>query len=68
MKTVRFTQTMMPYRRGDVAEFEDAIAERIIRKGFAEPVADGGDDAARAGEHAAEPRRRRPARSEDPAP
>jgi hypothetical protein len=66
MRTVRFTQSMMPYRRGDVAEFEDAVAERIIRKGFAETVGGDGEETASAEERPAEPRRRR-ARPEDPA-
>jgi hypothetical protein len=67
MRTVRFTQSMMPYRRGDVAEFEDAVAERIVRKGVAELVPDDETEAASSEERSAEPRRRRTARGEDPA-
>lgn len=64
MRTLRFTHSVMPYRRGD-AVFEDAIAERIIGKGFAEPVGGEGEDTAPVEERPAETRRRRPPRSDD---
>lgn len=67
MRTVRFTQSMMPYRRGDVAMFEDAVAERIIRKGLAEALSHDEPSAAATDEQTAAARKRRVARGEDPA-
>ena len=64
MRMVRFTQSMMPYRRGDVAAFEDPVADRIIRKGVAELVPNDENEGLSAEERSAEPRRRR-ARTED---
>ena len=67
MKPVRFTQSMMVYRRGDVAAFEDGVADRIIRKGMAEPVQESASESQPSSDAAPEPRKRRAVRNEDSA-
>lgn len=57
----------MPYRRGDVAMLEDAVAERIIRKGLAEAFSHDEPAAVTTDEQRAERRKRRVAHGEDPA-
>ncbi len=56
MKTIRFTEKQPPYMAGDVAGFEDDVADRYIAEGVAEsvePVADADPGATE------QPRRRR---------
>jgi hypothetical protein len=65
MKTLRFTRSMNVYRRGDLAVFEDSIADRIIGKGVAELVPNPEAEAAPA-DSAPEGRKRRATRSDDP--
>jgi hypothetical protein len=67
MKTLRFTRSMMLYRRGDVAVFEDGVADQIVRKGVAELVPNPESESAPAADIAPEGRKRRATRSDDPA-
>ena len=67
MKTLRFTQSMNVYRRGDVAVFDDALADRIIRKGAAELVPDSAAASASLTDAGPENRKRRGARAEEQA-
>lgn len=36
MKTVRFKERVPPYQPGEVAGFEDEVAERLVKQGLAE--------------------------------
>lgn len=44
MKTIRFTEKQPPYMAGDVAGFEDDVADRYVAEGVAETVETGADD------------------------
>ena len=65
MKTLRFTQSMMVYRRGDVAVFEDAVADRIVRKGVAELVPNSSAESAPPTDAVPEMRKRRGTRADE---
>ena len=64
MKTIRFTEKQPPYMAGDVAGFEDDVADRYVAEGVAEPVSGSSTGGEPAPEDDGPPRRLRRRRRE----